>query len=231
MDGQQHNVSIPCCLLVWLDECQLLKSILNLHIHTCYFSFSRPRPSWSHKKRNSCCLPEVYMLILSSFVPFLTFRFPSKPWKVINVYKHLFDLRYFIIGNWWLFMQIITQKAVKWMIVTNINKPNQFQRRFGPNSSSPKLPPQIEPIQLFTQTSGWIITQAGWPMSTPHSMDKTFAETLRVIWCRLIRVGKRLVIKSQVHVFTDSFVTISRCCLQRCMQGEHFRSDPRGPGA
>ena len=173
----------------------------------------------------------MYTLILSSFVQFLTFGFPSKPWKLVNVYKQIFDLRYFIIGKWRLFMQIITQKAVKWMIGTNINKPNQFRHRFGPNSSSPKLPPQTEPIQLFTQTSGWIITQAGWPVSAPHSMDKTLAETSRVIWCRLIRVGKRLLIKSQVHAFTDSFVTISRCCLQRCMQGEHFGSGPRGAGA
>lgn len=100
------------------------------------------------------------------------------------------------------------------MIVIN-NKPNKFQPRFKPNSLSPKLSPQIKPIWLFTQTSdgdhntSWVAHE--------HSsllMGRTLAETLHVIWFQLINVGKRFLIRSKVHVFTDSFEPMSRCCMQ-----------------
>ena len=63
---------------------------------------------------------------------------------------------------------------------------------------------------------------AGWPVSPPGSIGITLTETWCVIWTQLIHADKRPLIKSQVRVFTNSFVTISHCCLQcwRQVQGE-----------
>lgn len=139
---------------------------------------------------------------------------PLKSWKPTDIYKQLFDARYFIIRKWRTLMQIIIQLAVKWMTVTNSHMgPHGLKQ----NSSSPKISPQMKLMELFPKTCELIITHIRWPMSLPPSMDMTQVETLHVLWCQLIHVSKRLLIRSQVHIYTDSILTISCCCLKCCM--------------
>lgn len=97
-----------------------------------------------------------------SFVPLHS----SLLWEQLHVYKHPFDLRYFIITEWVQVKQANNKKVIKQngTKTTNQTKPNKWQWCLVPNSLSPLLWPQMKAIWRLTLTKvGALIMRAGWP--------------------------------------------------------------------
>lgn len=97
-----------------------------------------------------------------SFVPLHS----SLLWEQMHVYKHPFDLTYFIITQWGQIKQADNKKGnkAKWHKTTKQTKPNKWQWCLVLNSLSPLLWPQIKAIWRLTLTKGdALIMQAGWP--------------------------------------------------------------------